>query len=179
MDPTSPDPSVDASVEHDLPPVNDIVLLEGPWQRGFLVRAGLPLRSKSNFRRHHAGGGKATWGDTRDFERSLGLLLRGLRPAGWVVGERGQPVAARPVIVAVIGARSSLDVANYSKSVLDAGEGVLYVSDASVLAVGSIGTRGRGEETLVAFAQLAAGAGPAVTAAALGALTGHVATLLD
>ena len=138
---------------------SDPTTLPGPWLCGFTLRVPLVLRSKSNFRRHRGGvSTSGSWGNSQNFERSLGLLVRSARPANWVLGERDDTVAARPVVVAFLAARSTIDVANYSKSVLDACENVLYVTDASVLGVTSVGLRGHGQELLVGFAQLAPGA---------------------
>jgi hypothetical protein len=133
----------------------------------------MALRSKSNFRRYRDKGA-GSWSDTQSFERSLALLFRAARPSSWVVGATEAALAQRPVVVAAICARSSVDVANFSKSVLDAGQGVLYVSDASVLGESSVGVRGRSEELFVGFAQLAPGASPAQVHAALSALGAQV-----
>ena len=151
---------------------------EGPWVNGFVLRAPLRLRSKSNFRRSRQGA-DSDWQDSRTFERDLALLVRHHRPAGWDCGDPGHPLAERPVVVAFIAARSTIDVANFSKSVLDALEGVLYVSDASVLAVGSIGSRGRDGSVTLGFAELPAGSSPNVLAEALAALGGEVTSLFD
>jgi hypothetical protein len=150
--------------------------LEGPWLRAFALRAPLRLRSKSNFRRSRHGA-DSDWGDSRAFERDLALLVRHHRPADWDCGEPGRPLAERPVVVAFIAARSTLDVANFSKSALDALEGVLYVSDASVLAVGSVGERGRDTSMTIGFAQLSAGASTDELTSALAALSSGVVEL--
>jgi hypothetical protein len=152
--------------------------VEGPWTRGFVLRAPLRLRSKSNFRRSRQGA-DSDWQDSRTFERDLALLVRHHRPAGWDCGDPARPLAERPVVVAFIAARSTIDVANFSKSVLDALEGVLYVSDASVLAVGSVGSRGRDASVTLGFVELPAGAVPVVLTAALAALGGEVTALFD
>jgi Holliday junction resolvase RusA-like endonuclease len=131
------------------------VELTGPWSCAFALRVPLALRSKSNFRRHRGRVADAgSWESSQNFERSLSVLARSARPPSWIVGEREAPVAQRPIVVAFIAARSTIDVANYSKSTLDACQNVLYVSDASVLAVLSQGTRGHGDELLLGFAQL-------------------------
>ena len=148
----------------------------GPWSCGFVLRTGMQLRSKSNFRRSRRGsehGG--TWERSKAFEESLGWLVRAARPEGWVLGERTVPLDTRPVVVAAIAARSRLDVANFSKSVLDACEGVLYVTDASVLGVVCLGERGVGDDTLLGFAQLDPGATPGAVATALSVLAEHLA----
>ena len=135
--------------------------LDGPWSCAFAVRVPLALRSKSNFRRHRGRVADAgSWETAQNFERSLGVVVRSVRPSDWVVGERTTALAERPVVVAFLAARSTLDVANYSKSILDACENVLYVTDASVLGVSCLGARGRGDEMLLGFAQLAPGTAP-------------------
>lgn len=144
--------------------------LAGPWSNGFLLPVPLRLRSKSNFRLSHRGSDSA-WSEASAFERDLGLLLRQHRPTDWDAGDASRPLADRPVVVSFIAARSTIDVANYSKSVLDALEGVLYVSDASVLASGAVGSRGRAQALMVVgFAQLPAGSGVPAAAAALAVL---------
>lgn len=151
-------------------------VLAGPWSCGFVLRAGMPLRSKSNFRRSRRGsGGNETWELSKAFEESLGWLVRAARPAAWVLGDRDAVLAERPVVVAAIAARSRIDVANFSKSVLDACEGVLYVTDASVLGVVCLGERGVGDDTLLGFAQLPPASAPIVVAEALGVLASELA----
>lgn len=120
------------------------------------MRVPFPLQSKSNFRRHigrkHAG---ASWESSQSFERSLGLFTRQARPSDWLLDDPKVSLAQRPIVTAFIIAKSLIDAANFSKSVTDAVEGVLYVSDASALGVGSLGTRGRGSSFCVGFAQVA------------------------
>lgn len=150
-------------------------LLQGPWLTGFMLRAPLRLRSKSNFRRSHRGSDSA-WSDASTFERDLGLLVRQSRPASWDVGDAALTLSERPVVVSFIAARSTIDVANFSKSVLDALEGILYVSDASVLASGAVGSRGRGSTSLLlGFAQIPPGSGPVDATSALTGLGSLVA----
>ena len=153
--------------------------LVGPWSQGFVLRAGMPLRSKSNFRRSPRGEQESgAWARSKAFEESLGWLVRAARPDGWVLGDRSSPLEARPVVVAAIAACSRIDVANFSKSVLDACEGVLYVTDASVLGVICLGERGVGDDTLLGFAQLGPGASPREVAAALSVLGDSLAARL-
>lgn len=151
-------------------------MLDGPWLCGFVFEAGMELRSKSNFRRHQRSSKMSPWERSKEFEEYLGWLARAVRPADWVVGDRSADLKNRPVVVASIAARSRVDVANFSKSVLDACEGVLYVTDASVLGVSSVGERGDGARTFLGFAQLAPGASPGEVTEALTALTAAVAT---
>lgn len=162
----------------EFPPASSEALT-GPWSCGFVLRAGMPLRSKSNFRRSRRGSTQSgAWDRSKAFEESLGWLVRAARPAAWVLGDRDAVLAERPVVVAAIAARSRIDVANFSKSVLDACEGVLYVTDASVLGVLCLGERGVGDDTLLGFAQLDPGSSPEVVAEALGVLGANLAERL-
>lgn len=139
----------------------------------------MPLRSKSNFRRSRRGSTESgAWDRSKVFEESLGWLVRAARPEVWVLGDRDALLAERPVVVAAIAARSRIDVANFSKSVLDACEGVLFVTDASVLGVVCLGERGVGDDTLLGFAQLPPASAPAVVAEALGVLASELAVRL-
>lgn len=111
-----------------------------------------PIQSKSNFRRHAKS---RDWGRFRDFETGLGLQLRAGRPPEWQIADPSLPLARRPVVVAAIWARTTLDAGNLSKSVLDAAQGVLYVTDASVRAVAEMTERaGKDQRAVIAFAQL-------------------------
>lgn len=86
------------------------------------------LRSKSNFRR----GTSTNWNRLSSFEDDVARLVRAARPHDWPMGEKEAPVAARPAVVACVLGRTTLDAGNLSKSVLDAVQGVMYHSDASV-----------------------------------------------
>jgi hypothetical protein len=71
-----------------------------------------------------------------------------------------------------------VDTANFSKSVLDAAQGILFASDASVLGTSSLGVRAKGEQvSMLAFAQLTPGSGLPEVAAALCELTSQLAAL--
>lgn len=147
--------------------------LEGPWLRAVWFSVDFPIRSKSNFRRYHGGqvADRERWKTFRQFEDSLGVLCRDALGAGWELGQRDQGVAKRPVVVAYIWARTMLDAANLSKSVLDAVEGLVFLNDASVAAVACAAERVRADQRgLVAFAQLAPGASMHQVHEALGAL---------
>lgn len=148
----------------------DSGLLAGIGQCAFYVSVPFALRSKSNFRRGNARAGRQ-WDEFKSFESSVALLLAAARPESWDVGDPAASLAARPVVVCAIVARSLVDTANFSKSVLDAAQGVLYVNDASVLGVSSIGVRARtNQQALVAFAQLPGGASLADIASVSGRL---------
>lgn len=123
----------------------------------FVVEVPFPFVSKSNFRRHHAGAPDA-WRRYRDFEASLATLVRVARPRGWDLGATTRAVAERPVVVVSLYARTTLDAANLPKSALDALEGVLYVTDAEVIACAARSTRTRHDQRgYLAAAQLAPG----------------------
>lgn len=141
--------------------------LNGPWLSAFMVTVPLSLQSKSNFRRFKAGSSRGLSGS---FENSVGLLVKSVRPAQWLLGDRDIPVADRPLVVSYIRGKSNIDVANYSKSVLDACQGVLYVSDASVQSCMATGTRGGSSSFMLAFAQVPAGSPPDVLEEALHAM---------
>jgi hypothetical protein len=156
--------------------MDERLLIDGPWEQGFLLRVPLALRSKSNFRRYNTRQKSGSWEDAREFERSLGLLVLSNRPHGWDIGDAARDLASRPVVVAAIAARSRIDVANYSKSVLDACQGVLYVSDASVLGVTALGERGASSAMALGFARLPAGSSALDVGQALTGLTAEMAS---
>lgn len=128
--------------------------LSGPWLRGFWVELPFVARSKSNYRQGDAG-----WGSLASFEDAIAAIVAQHVPAGWELGSSLERVADRPVVVALVAARSVLDAANLSKSVLDALQGVCYVSDAQVAGSVNVGERGRlGQWLSIALAQLSPGA---------------------
>lgn len=129
------------------------------------------LESKSNFRRFRSDS-PASWDRFKRFERDTRLVLTAARPSDWVVGDSSAPLASRPVVVAAVWARSLLDAGNFSKSVLDAAEGVLFVSDASVTAVTSVGVRAKtNQHARLGFAQLPPGSATNEVVRALNALS--------
>lgn len=130
----------------------DPVVVDGPWVQGFFVDVPVPLVSKSNARRYRRG--SAPVRSDSSFESSVGLIVRSVRPAGWDAGDPSDALADRPSLVVVISARSLLDAGNFSKSVLDALEGVLYVNDASVRSVCCFAERGRSDGFRLAAARL-------------------------
>jgi hypothetical protein len=130
-----------------------------------------PVRSKSNFRRGRAGAGRQ-WQQLHDFEAATALALRQARPDDWDCAGHDLPVAQRPVVVVAVVARTLLDAGNLSKSLLDAAQGVLYPTDASVGGVAEITERGRDRQrSLVGFAQLPAGTERTEVTQALSALS--------
>lgn len=110
-----------------------------------------PVKSKSNYR----NSGSGAWADQAAYTRVLQAMFRAHRPAGWVRPDPGVSVKDRLIVVGVMVARTGLDAGNLSKSVLDAGEGVLWVSDAEVRTVCESVERTRSNPGLgAAFAQV-------------------------
>jgi hypothetical protein len=131
--------------------------LTGPWVQAFWFELGFPVISKSNFRRGHTGESN-TWSKVRNFERSTGVLARSVQPIDWELGDREAGVSARPVVVVQIFADTLLDSGNISKSILDALEGIVFHTDASVAFVGSLTKRSRStQRCFVAIARLEPG----------------------
>ena len=144
------------------------------WRSAFVFELPSQLRSKSNFRR---GG---DWRPLTGFSNSVATTALMFRPAGWVLGDASRPVAERPPVVAVVAARTLLDSSNLSKSVLDAVEGVLYHTDASVRGETSVAYRsGKAQRGYAAFALLHDAASVAEVAAALADLVGPVVDFAD
>ena len=141
--------------------------LTGPFATGFWVRLDFPLRSKSNFRRHSSPADRGSWSRFQSFEQSVAAAVLAARPAGWLLPDPPGTLPSRPVVVAAIAARSTLDPGNFPKSVLDALEGILYHSDAQVAACACVGVRSRSDQDAVlCFAQLLPGSAPAQAAQA-------------
>lgn len=151
-----------------------------PWEQAFVFDVPLELRSKSNFRRHQGNAGRGAWKAFKDFEANLALLARQARPLGWELGDAERPLPTRPVVVAFVFARSTLDAANLSKSVLDACEGVVFHNDASVRYCATLGVRTRSDSGgLVAFARLAPDADAHATLRAAWALEALASASID
>lgn len=130
--------------------------VDGPWLRALWVE--LPrVRSKSNFRRGTADAAER-WREEQEFRAAVAQVLRIACPPDWELGDAGTAVAARPAVAAAIGAATLLDTGNISKSVLDAGEGILYLTDTQVRSE-ALWTERRSDNQVgwAAFAQLAPG----------------------
>ncbi len=126
--------------------------MSGPWHAAFWVLLPIQLRSKSNFRR----GAHRRWGTYRGFEEELAVEMRRFLPDGWITEEPSSALPTRPRYASVIAARSMIDAGNFSKSVLDACEGVVFTNDAQVQVTTALADRSKKEPyVLVAFAQLA------------------------
>ena len=121
----------------------------------FILDLPQTLISKSNFRR---GNSSLQWKRYAKFEKDLALEISIKIPKDWDLGSRDLAVDKRPKIISVIYAVSLTDTSNYSKSILDACEGLVYHNDASVAYTSSMGKRSRiGERIIVAFAQVKSG----------------------
>lgn len=138
--------------------------LEGPWEQAFFAEIPVEVRSKSNARRYNPKkvADRQRWRAYRSYEELVASFVSDALPEGWELGPPPPaPVAQRPAVVSFIFARSLLDAANLSKSILDGLEGIVYWTDAAVRFSGSLGVRGRhGDSALVAFARLDPGAPP-------------------
>lgn len=108
------------------------------------------LKSKSNFRRQQRN---SSWSRLSSFEDGVARLLMAVRGYSWPLGDQELAVASRPHVVASVLARTMLDAGNLSKSVLDAAQGVLYHTDASVRCVQEFAQRAnRDQNGAVGFA---------------------------
>lgn len=105
------------------------------------------VRSKSNYRHSRRS---STWSGIQSFEGEVCIEARAACPEEWQVGDLSDPIAARPGVVACVAARTMLDAGNLSKSVLDAVQGVVYHSDASVRGVTELTRRARANQNGVA-----------------------------
>ena len=150
-------------------------LLTSPlWRSAFVFELPSQLQSKSNFRRG------SNWRPLTAFSDSVATTALMFRPAGWVTGSADCSVAERPPVVAVVAARTLLDSSNLSKSVLDAVEGVLYHTDASVRGETSVSYRsGTSQRGFAGFALLRDGTPVTGVAAALAGLVGPVVDFAD
>lgn len=134
-----------------LPPAFHISL-DGPWTQAFTFLIPVPIRSKSNFRR---SGGGSEWKTFKKFEEDVKFLAARALPQDWDCGDKSKALKLRPVVLNHIYAVSSLDTANLSKSLLDACEGVVFHTDASVRGLSAISKRSSKDSWgLVSFALL-------------------------
>ena len=118
----------------------------------FILDLPQKLISKSNFR---LGSDYKKWEKYAKFERELALEVKLSLPKNWFLGDKEKSISLRPGVISVIYAVSMTDTANFSKSILDACEDIVYYNDASVIYTSSIGKRSSKEERLIlAFAQV-------------------------
>lgn len=143
----------------------------GPWDQAFWFEVPCEMRSKSNARRGKDPRTREQWRSQKAYESAVAQAARAQLPRGWDVGDPAVGLPRRPQIVSFIFARSAIDAANFSKSTLDAVEGIVYVTDASVRYSGALGIRARKDPVVhVAFARLPASARPQDVLAAASAL---------
>lgn len=136
--------------------------LAGPWDCGFYMEVPFEVRSKSNARRYRRAPARRreSWQAYASFEKAVAALAMLYKPAGWDLGPPPPAaVSKRPAVVGFIFAYSPLDATNLPKSLLDALQGTLYWSDASVGACFTAGERTRSSQgAALAFAQIGPGA---------------------
>ena len=95
------------------------------------------------------------WRLLESYELTVKSASRRYRPDGWEKGSKDLPVAGRPKMVAYCFARSILDVGNIDKSLLDALQGDVMVTDAQVCWSAAAGIRTTADAgVLVAVARL-------------------------
>lgn len=122
-----------------------------PWTSSMWVTVPGRVRSKSNYRKRR----DSSWGEVSSYEEEVHTMLRAARPRGWPTPDDSVAGDQRPVIVVVLAARTGLDAGNLSKSILDAAEGALYVTDAQVRSVTDLVVPSRTDQGLfAAFAAL-------------------------
>lgn len=130
---------------------------EGYFVSELILDLPYKLKSKSNFRRSN---NTREWAEYKNFEKTTKLLLLSNKPSDWAMSGRDTPVALRNKVLVCIVARSVLDVGNYSKSLLDAAEGVLFYNDSEVSGLLSLGERGKSTQmATVGFKQVPPGLG--------------------
>lgn len=152
-------------------PLNPTAIkLEGPWLCAFAVWIPFPIDSKSNFRSFQKRGSR--WSRYASFESALNTLVFLARPPEWVLAASSVKVIDRPMCVCAVGAYTTLDSSNLSKSVCDAVQGVLYPNDTDVASVtGQVfKRRSKDRSGWVAAAQLTPGTGLLEVAQAQAAL---------
>ena len=120
-----------------------------------------------------------SWSRYSNFEEALKSLVLIARPSEWVLEDKAVKVAGRPVVVSAIGAYTTLDASNLSKSVCDALQNVLYPNDTDIASEASqvYKRQGKNKSGWVAFAQLPPGASALEVAAAQAALITELAGL--
>ena len=154
----------------------------GPWKAAFFVEVPGRVSSKSNARRYR-GSAKVSHTERaaarrqRAYADLVGMVVRAKLPRSWDLGPPPPaPVASRPTVACVLVAATTLDATNVPKTLLDACEGLVFHTDASVRAASQITVRRADDQRLlVGFALLAADADPVELAAATTELAGELA----
>lgn len=151
-------------------------LVDGPWEQAFYAVLPGAVQSKANYRR---GARTGTWNTHRGYEAAVRAAVRTARPAAWDKGDATTGVANRPKVVSTLVARALLDSGNLNKSILDACQGDLFVTDAQVISVSDTVIRAAKDQGLLAaFALLPAHATAAGVLQAQAALIAAVAHVL-
>lgn len=101
-----------------------------PWLSSFTVELPVKLQSKSNFRT--GKGSSKRWAGLQAFEMVVANKVREAIPDDWDMGDKNKPISERPIVIMIISATSNYDAANFSKSVADAVEGIVYWNDKSL-----------------------------------------------
>lgn len=101
-----------------------------PWISAFSVSVPVKLQSKSNFRR--GKGYQKKWADLKSFDTVVAATVRGAIPDEWPLGDPDDSPDNRPVVMMIVSAKSRYDAANFSKSIADAVEGIVYLNDRSL-----------------------------------------------
>lgn len=150
-------------------------LHQGPWRSAFYTSLPTRLRSKSNYRKGARG-----WAALASFESVTQATIAAAVPPDWPLGSKDASLASRPVVVMAVAARSTLDSANFTKSLADAMEGVVVHNDASIAGTATLAERGRKDQRcVVAAALLDPGADLAVQSAALQELVQRMPDLYE
>lgn len=145
---------------------------DGPWTAALWFTVPGRVHSKSNHRH-----GNGNWADLVAYEDEVAMTSRAARPSAW---PEVDDVSPRPVVVAVLVARTGVDAGNLSKSILDACQNVLYVDDRQVTGLSDLVEPTRtGQGLLAAFAALSPDATVTDAASAQATLMGRVRDLLD
>lgn len=102
----------------------------------FTLSTQLSLRSKSNYRSSKTKSAMRQWKEHKEFEQSLASLTDTLLPKEWArPGPSGEDLFKTLMVIV---ADTTIDAANFAKSVTDAFEGVLYVNDRTVTSISSV-----------------------------------------
>lgn len=102
------------------------------WEDFELVIYVPDPKSKSNYSFGRGRAKRSEWSSLQSFELALRCEASSHKHENWPMGPKNGKVADRPVVCAAIYARTMVDTGNLNKSTLDAVEGCLYWTDASV-----------------------------------------------
>lgn len=98
----------------------------------FHVHIPMALKSKSNY--SYSAATKNRHKELQAYEQTVTLLSLAALPEDWPLGDEHDPVTQRPqVLLGIVGINSGYDSANFTKSIADGLEGVLYWNDKSAV----------------------------------------------